>query len=101
VSNGSTLEPQERLKVWAPLLLAAIGSTAKMLGDFFRELAVLVVLFVPLEFWKPQPGVDFNTVIWHVGEGTVGLMAAGMFLEYIAMTFFRIKRDLEGKDGRD
>jgi hypothetical protein len=101
VSNGTALETRDRLKVWAPLLLAGIGAAAKMLGDFFRELAVLLILFVPLELWKPQAGIDFNTVMWHVGEGTVALMSIGMFLEFVAMAIFRMKRDLEGKDGSD
>lgn len=95
------LEVKGDLRVWAPLLLAAIGATAEMLGEFFRELAVLVVLFVPLELWKPRMSVDYNAVVWHVGEATVSLMVAGMILKYVSMTFYRIKRDLEGKDGRD
>jgi hypothetical protein len=89
------------LRVWAPLTLAVIGHAAKMIGDFFREFAVLLALFVPLEMWKPQSGLDFSAVVWHVGEATVALMAVGMFLEYLSLTFFRIKRDLEGRDGSD
>ncbi len=91
----------DMVKLFAFASLALIGSSASMFGEFFRELAVLLVIFVPLELWKPQQGPVNSALMWHVGEGTVLFMGMGMFLEFTAKVAFRIKRDLEGRDGND
>jgi hypothetical protein len=70
-----------------------------MIGAFFRELAVLVVLFVPLEAWKaPQGGIN-SSLLWHTGEGGIALLVVGIVCEYIALGADRAKRDLEGNRG--
>jgi hypothetical protein len=67
-----------------------------MVGEFLREAAVLLVIFVPLEFWKAQNGVVNTGLLWHVGEGTVILFVLGVVAEYASIGAIRIKRDLEG-----
>jgi len=85
--------------VWAPLILAALGAGAEMLGDALRELAALVVVFVPLELWKTQQGNDFHDLMRSTIEAAVSLFLLGMFSKYVSMSLYRMKRDLEGKDG--
>jgi len=67
-----------------------------MLGEFFRDAAVLLVIFVPLELWKPGTalGVGWLQLIL----GTVVLLGVGMIFEYVAIAAFRIKCDLQ-EDG--
>lgn len=72
-----------------------MGSTARMLGEFFREAAVLLVIFVPLELWKPSSGAFNSGAMWHAAEGSLLLLGIGIFLEFAALFAHRIKRDLE------
>ena len=65
-----------------------------MLGEFVREAAVLLVIFVPLDWWRPKTS-DPN-FLWQVGEISLGLLCLGMFLEYVSLGANRAKRDLEG-----
>lgn len=99
MSNGNPVEKSGGWSWVTSALLAGVGAFAHMLGEFFRELAVLLVIFVPLELWKPQQGgVDFPTMV-HVGEGTLLFLAVGMSLEFLSIALIRIKRDLEGNNG--
>jgi hypothetical protein len=69
-----------------------------MLGEFAREVAVLLLVFVPLDWWRPN--VSDPNLLWHVGEATFGLLAFGMLLEYVSLGAIRAKQDLEGnRDG--
>jgi len=88
-------------KVASIYALAWIGSTSRMLGDFFRELAVLFLVFVPLEWWKPNVNVGNPNFLWHVGEVTIVLLLAGLVAEYVSLGACRAKRDLEGNHGSE
>lgn len=70
-----------------------------MVGEFFREAAVLLVIFVPLELWKSQSGqVNFNLMM-HVGGVSLIILVFGIFLEWGSLLATRIKRDLEASYG--
>jgi hypothetical protein len=68
-----------------------------MVGEFVREAAVLLLIFVPLEWWKPN-GSDPN-FLWRVVEISLVSLCLGMILEYVSLGANRAKRDLEGSDG--
>jgi hypothetical protein len=77
--------------------LAAAGACLRMVGEFAREAAVLLLIFVPLEIWKPQLGAPFGS--WgFLLSGVALLLVFGMALELLAMGAFRLKRNLEGTD---
>lgn len=69
-----------------------------MVGEFAREAAVLLLIFVPLEIWKPQSGVPFSGDWGLLLTGVALLLVFGMALELLSMGAFRLKRNLEGTD---
>jgi hypothetical protein len=69
-----------------------------MVGEFAREAAVLLLIFVPLEIWKPQQGAPFSGSWGFLLSGVALLLVFGMALELLALGAFRLKRNLEGAD---
>ena len=80
------------LNLFALILLA---TASHMVGEFFREGAVLMMVFVPLELWKSQGGTINFPLILHVAEVSLFTLAVGMFLEWTSLLAARIKRNLE------
>lgn len=78
--------------------LATMGACLHMVGEFAREAAVLLLIFVPLEIWKPQSGEPFSGNWGFLLVGVALLLAIGMALELLSMGAFRLKRNLEGTD---
>ena len=70
-----------------------------MVGEFFREGAVLLAIFVPLELWKPQ-GADFKFLLY-VGAVSLFVLFVGMMLEWVSLLATRIKADLEASYGEN
>jgi len=53
-----------------------------MLGEFLRELAVLVFVFVPLELWKAgQTREDFVLIIVWTVALAIASLASGIVIE--------------------
>jgi hypothetical protein len=69
-------------------------STFHMLGEFLRECAALIVVFVPLEVWKSQEPPSLN-LLWHVGELSSILFGFGVVCEYVSLFLSSLKGDLE------
>ena len=78
--------------------LAALGACLRMVGEFAREAAVLLIIFVPLELWKPAFGGPHSDYWGFLLSGTALLLTFGVLLELLAMAALRLKRDLEGTD---
>jgi hypothetical protein len=93
LANPSAFD--NHFRVFVIYTLAIVGATSHMLGEFFREAAVLLVIFVPLELWKPSSGYFNASNMIHVAEGTVVLLIVGIALEFLSILAHRIKRDLE------
>ena len=55
-----------------------------MCGEFLRELAVLIFVFVPLELWRPDMNVQVFTwiVVWTITTAIVSL-ALGILIERV------------------
>lgn len=82
--------------------LAALGACLQMVGEFAREAAVLLLIFVPLEIWKPQSGAPFSGDWGFLLTGTALLLVFGMALELLARFAYRLKRNLgETDDGTE
>jgi hypothetical protein len=80
--------------------LEGYACLSRMTGEFLREIAVLVVVFVPLELWKAQqPGqrVSFFSVF----EACIFFLVSGMLMELIAKEFERNKKVKEREYGRE
>jgi len=56
-------------------------SLGEMAGEFCRELAVLVLVFVPLELYRAS-GVS-RWVIWGAIAGSISLLGIGMAVEVL------------------
>lgn len=93
--------PSKHLIIRSVLLgigLGSIGACSRMIGEFARDAAVLLLIFVPLDMWKPQLGTPFSGH-WGLLLSIVSLVLGfGMALELLAMAAFRLKRNLEGTD---
>ena len=65
--------------------MAAGGKKTKdileMIGDFFREAAVLVLIFYPLEIAKNQDGSIPLPFLLIVGSACIALLLMGITLE--------------------
>jgi hypothetical protein len=72
-----------------------------MFGDFCREAAVLLVVFVPLELWRPQPGSPMQGNWLGLGVAIALLFGIGVILEFGSHLALRFKRDLEGPHGSE
>lgn len=79
--------------------LVVLASLSGKLGEFSREAAVLLLVFVPLELWKPQGNDPFTGQWWLLLTGTAVLLAFGMLLELIAIALLRVKKNMEGHNG--
>ena len=66
-----------------------------MVGEFFREGAVLLMVFVPLELWRSQSGAINFPLIIHVAGVSLFVLGVGMCLEWASLLAARIRRDLE------
>jgi hypothetical protein len=53
----------------------------EMLGDFFRDAAVLVLIFYPLEMARNKDGSLSFSFIFLVGIGCIVLLMMGIVLE--------------------
>lgn len=96
---NTTISSFSRLSgIWFSGILAA---TAHMVGEFFREAAVLLTIFVPLEIWKSKNGILDIGLLWHVGEGCLVIFFVGLCAEFFALGANRIKRDLEVANGSE
>lgn len=58
------------------------ASVLEMLGEFLREAAVLVLVFVPLELYKPGHQISLKWYLCIIGL-SVTLLLSGVFLERI------------------
>lgn len=100
-TQTTTPAPPKHLIVRRVLLgigLGSIGACLRMCGEFARDAAVLLLIFVPLDMWKPQLGTPFSGH-WGLLLVVVALvLGLGMILELLAMAAFRLKRNLEGTD---
>jgi hypothetical protein len=85
---------QNYLRFGALFLLVWIGITSRMVGEFLRECAALVVIFVPLELWKEPHGLN-SDLVWHVGEASAAAFVFGLVFEYVSVIAIRVKGDLE------
>jgi hypothetical protein len=56
-------------------------------GDYFREMAVLIVVFMPLDLWKHEEITAFRIVL--VVAASIGLFVVGMICEW---TSYGVKR---------
>ena len=58
-------------------------SVLEMLGEFLREVAVLVLVFVPLETWRGPHGDRLQFVLLLSGTALVAItsLAAGIIIE--------------------
>ncbi len=54
-------------------------SRSEMIGDFCRELAVLILVFVPLELYRASGVAQW--VIYVSIIGSIGLLALGITIE--------------------
>ena len=76
------------LFIWA-------GRTAEMVGDTLREVAALICIFLPLEFWRDK-NFGHLTLVEHAALWASGTFLLGLFSGYASDVFYRIKKDLEG-----
>ena len=57
-------------------------SVLEMIGEFLREAAVLVLVFVPLELYRPAHAISVGWFLRILGF-SVSILAAGVILERI------------------
>ena len=100
MSNGIGLE-SIRFQLLVTICLVAIASVAKMFGEFCREAAVLLVVFIPLDLWRPLPGAPMQGNWWGLGTAITVLFCGGVIMEFVSITALRFKRDLEGANGSE
>jgi hypothetical protein len=75
--------------------LAGVASVLRMIGEFSREAAVLLLIFVPLEVWRPHSPSIMDGHWGFLITGTALLLVFGIVLEIVALGFLRIKRNVE------
>lgn len=80
------------------LSLAIVGSCLHMFGEFAREASVLLLIFVPLEIWKPQSEAPFGGNWGYLLTVVALSLGFGMALELLSKVALRLKRNLEGTD---
>lgn len=71
--------PKERLS-FGSAALAILESSCCKAGDYFREMAVLIVVFIPLDLWK-QTDITGMRILEVLGV-SFGLFWIGMVLEW-------------------
>ena len=93
-------------KIWFIDLLKFVTITAHMMGEFFREIAALIFIFVPLELWRGTGDQKQTELLsWHgtLLEATLAAtlvsLAVGFGFEYLAVIANRIKKDVEVNSG--
>ena len=57
-------------------------SGLEMSGHFFRDIAVLVLVFVPIDIWTHQPVMKSDLV--GLGGGSLVVFAFGMALQWVS-----------------
>lgn len=93
---GSKISKNDANRLLSSWGLHIVSNLARMLGDFCREGAVLLIVFVPLELLRPGAGAPDKTLVWRIAvEGTGGLLVIGVILEFFALLTARFARDLE------
>jgi hypothetical protein len=65
-----------------------------MIGDYLREAAVLVLVFIPIDLWKNKDITGLNLL--EVGVLSLIILGFGMFCEWIALLMKRVQNRLEG-----
>lgn len=68
-------------KAWDLVAARKSRDVLEMLGDFFREAAVLVLIFYPLEIARNGNGAVPLPFIFLVGIGCIVLLLMGIVLE--------------------
>lgn len=71
--------PRKRLS-FGTVVLSMIETSFCKGGDYFREMAVLVVVFMPLDLWKHEEITAARIVM--VVAGSIGLFVVGMICEW-------------------
>jgi hypothetical protein len=66
-----------------------------MFGEFLREVASLVFIFVPLERWH-DPSISHPTLLELAAGAAIATFVIGACFEYVALVAYRFKRDLGG-----
>jgi len=86
----------KRFSVGVGLILVA--SVTGKVGEFARDAAVLLLIFVPLEWWRPsQANFHWGWLLTGVGV----LLGGGLILELIAVGSLRLRKNLEEINGTD
>ena len=78
--------PKKRLS-FGTVALSMIETSFCKGGDYFREMAVLIVVFMPLDLWKHEEITPFRIAM--VGIASIGLFVMGMLCEW---TSYGVKR---------
>ena len=78
--------PRKRLS-FGTVALAMIESTFCKGGEYFREMAVLIVVFIPLDLWKHEEITALRII--NVLLASAGLFMIGMVCEW---TSYGVKR---------
>jgi hypothetical protein len=62
---------------WNAALLSACGSGFKMFGEAVRDIAILALVFIPLDYFKEGGGMSWNDInallLWCFGIFLVGV----------------------------
>lgn len=64
-----------------------------MIGEYLREAAVLMLVFIPIDLWKHTEITGARLA--EVGAFSLAILALGMFLEWVALLAKRIQRTIE------
>lgn len=86
---------RDRQKMLVVLVLLWAGHTAEMVGDTLREIAALIFIFVPLELWRDQ-SFQHLKLMEFAGLFSGAFFVIGVGGGYVALIFYRLKKDLEG-----
>lgn len=78
---------QRKRLSFGTVALSVLQSSFCKGGDYFREMAVLVVVFIPLDLWKHEEITSVRVVL--VIAGSIGLFVVGMICEW---TSYGVKR---------
>lgn len=86
--------------------LKFVSLTAHMIGEFFRDIAALIFIFVPLELWvrSTDPHVQGQVpshaaLLEYSIIATIVSLVIGFGFEYLSVIANRFKKDLEVNNG--
>jgi hypothetical protein len=102
VAGGISQRKRVEKQLGAAMVLVAVAEIARMVGDSCREGAVLVLVFVPLEYWKVGgAGGPFGGNWVFLLETVAVAYAIGLIGQGVSLLAYRWKRNLEGVDGTE